>query len=196
MVKKNDNEINKILGDVNSSQTMNKQKDQEIKNILKDVETTATNFNKNKSENKNVNNFQSIDDIKKIFNNDYPNNNNLYTNNNIKDSKIKNIFKNESISSNGSSFYNLSRSKAQEAPVIPKINHNYDLDNFEYKNNEQNNQNNEKGNYSKNEQNNKYNINPKHMHKINAIINLLEDLNLENLLHVKNQIIKQIESKK
>ena len=196
MVKKNDNEINKILGDVNSSQTMNKQKDQEIKNILKDVETTATNFNKNKSENKNINNFQSIDDIKKIFNNDYPNNNNLYTNNNIKDTKIKNIFKNESISSNGSSFYNLSRSKAQEAPVIPKINRNYDLDNFEYKNNEQNNQNNEKGNYSKNEQNNKYNINPKHMHKINAIINLLEDLNLENLLHVKNQIIKQIESKK
>lgn len=192
MVKKNENEINKILGEVNSSQTMNKQKDQEIKNILKDVETTATNFNKSKSDNKNINNFQSIDDIKKLFNNDYSNNNNinnLYSNNNIKDTRIKNIFKNESVSSNGSSFYNLSRSKVQDTPVIPKINNNYDTSNYE--------QNNQKDNYnSKNEQNNKYNIDPKHEHKITAIINLLEDLNLENLLHVKNQIIKLIESKK
>ena len=204
MVKKNENEINKILGEVNSSQTMNKQKDQEIKNILKDVETTATNFNKSKSEIKNNNNLQSIDDIRKIFNNDYPNNNNinninnnLYSNNNIKDSRIKNIFKNESISS-GSTFYNLSRSKAQDNPIIPKIKQNYDFDSYEYNNNEQNNnQNNEKDSYnSKNGQNNNYNLNPKHMHKINAIINLLEDLNLENLLHVKNLIIKQIESKK
>ena len=43
--------------------------------------------------------------------------------------------------------------------------------------------------------NNKFNINPNHMHKITAIINLLEDLNLENLLHVKNQIIKMLDKK-
>ena len=40
--------------------------------------------------------------------------------------------------------------------------------------------------------NGKYNINPNHMHKINAIINLLEDLNLENLIHIKNQIMKMV----
>ena len=78
------------MGDVNSSQTMNNKKDQEIKDILKDVETTATNFNKinnnndnnninlndnNKKENNNKepNILQSIDDIRKIFNNDYQN---------------------------------------------------------------------------------------------------------------------------
>jgi hypothetical protein len=40
--------------------------------------------------------------------------------------------------------------------------------------------------------NNNFNLNPNHMHKINAIINLLEDLNLENLIHVKNQIMKMV----
>ena len=207
------------MGDVNSSQTMNNKKDQEIKDILKDVETTATNFNKinNNNDNNNINLndnnikennnkdpniLQSIDDIRKIFNNDYQgsyvnNNINLYGNNNIKDTRINNIFKNDLISSD-SSFFNKSRSRVQNKPIIPKFNQDYE---YNYNNNNIDNtsQNNQNDNYSynsNNKQNNKYNINPNHMHKINAIINLLEDLNLENLLHVKNQIVKQIESRK
>jgi hypothetical protein len=83
MVKKsNDNSISKILGNVKTSQSMNKRKDQQVKDILKDVETTTTNFNKmsnkminNNIEKNNNQNLQSIDDIRKIFNNDYPNSN-------------------------------------------------------------------------------------------------------------------------
>ena len=196
---------------------MNKQKDQDIKDILKDVETTTTNFNKinnndeiNPQENNNIENnkneqniHQSIDDIRKIFNNDYQSNNmnnninNLYGNNNVKDTRINNIFKNELISSD-SSFFNKNRSRGNNKPVIPRFNqeyqYNYDNNNIENRQNGQD----DSFNYNSNNnnQNNKYNIKPNHMHKINAIINLLEDLNLENLLHVKNQIIKQIESQK
>ena len=201
MGRKNDNEIKKILGEVNSSQTMNNIKDQEINNILKDVETTATNFNKVndndlindnlKKNEKNNNNLQSIDDIRKIFNNDYQSNN-LYGNN-IKDTRINNIFKSELISSESSSFFNKSnRGKPQNKPIIPKFSQNF---HYNYDNDNASNADNVSNYNDKNNVNNKYNINPNHMHKINAIINLLEDLNLENLLHVKNQIVKLIESK-
>lgn len=47
-------------------------------------------------------------------------------------------------------------------------------------------------NNNKKDGNNNFNLNPNHMHKINAIISLLEDLNLENLIHVKNQIMKMV----
>ncbi len=182
IVKKNENEINKILGEVNTSQTMNKRKDQQVNDILKDVETTATNFNKNNKniDNNNNQNLQSIDDIRKIFNNDYPNSNlyNNNNNNNLKDSRMNNIFKSEMIPGDNRFMLN-NKGKGSEKPVIPKFKQNYEYgynkpteDNGQYMQNE-------------NGQNNKYNINPKHMNKINAIINLLEELNLENLIHVK-----------
>ena len=203
MVKKsNDNSISKILGDVKTSQSMNKRKDQQVKDILKDVETTTTNFNKmsnkmiinNIEKNNNQNqNLQSIDDIRKIFNNDYPNSNNinnLYGNNNVKDTRINNIFKNEFISSDS-----MSNSK-QKGPYKLEYNNNInDMMNkkkeyeYEYGTTSGNENNMKKGG---NNGNNNFNLNPNHMHKINAIINLLEDLNLENLIHVKNQIMKMI----
>ena len=130
-----------------------------------------------------------------MFNNDYPNNNNmnnLYENNNIKDSRINNIFKNELISSD-SRFLSSGKGKGPDKPVIPKFSQNYG---YNYDKGSNDNDNNNNIPYKLKGQNNKYNINPKHMNKINAIINLLEELNLENLLHVKNQIIKQLESKK
>ena len=202
MSKKDENEINKILKEVNSSQTFNKKKEQEIKNILKDVETTSANFNKmnnNEDINKNMNeqNVQSIDDIRKLFNNDYQNNNtnnnvsNLYGNKFVRDTRINNIFKSEMITSDSSNFYQ-NRASDKKKPVIPKINPNY-----EYDYNSQNIQNGQIDGYNyKNGQNNKYNINPKHQHTITAIINLLENLNVENLIHVRNQIYKQLESQK
>ena len=176
---------------------MNKKKDQEIKNILKDVETTATNFNKiNNNEDNNKNVVQSIDDIRKMFNNDYPSNNNmnnLYDNKFVKDTRINNIFKSELISSD-STYFSLNRGKEKNKPIIPKINPNYEYD---FENNRENIQNGQDDGYNyKNEPNKNYNINPKHQHTITAIINLLENLNLENLLHVKNQIIKQLENQK
>ena len=189
MVKKsNDNSISRILGNVKTSQTMNKRKDQQVKDILRDVETT-TNFNKmNNIEKNNNQNLQSIDDIRKIFNNDYPssnNINNLYGNNNVKDTRINNIFKNEFISSDS-----MSNSK-QKGPY--KLEYNNNINNIMNKKNEYeygapsgNNNNNKK------DGNNNFNLNPNHMHKINAIISLLEDLNLENLIHVKNQIMKMV----
>ena len=193
MVKKNnDNSMSKILGNVNTSQTMKKRKDQQVKDILRDVETTTTNFNKitnkmNNIEKNNNQNLQSIDDIRKIFNNDYPssNINNLYGNNNVKDTRINNIFKNEFISSDS-----MSNSK-QKGPY--KLEYNNNINNMMNKKNEYeygapsgNNNNGKKGG------NNDFNLNPNHMHKINAIIHLLEDLNLENLIHVKNQIMKMV----
>ena len=184
IVKKNENEINKILGEVNTSQTMNKRKDQQVNDILKDVETTATNFNKNNKniDNNNNQNLQSIDDIRKIFNNDYPNSNLYNNNNNLKDSRMNNIFKSEMIPGDNRFIPN-NKGKGPEKPVIRKFKQNYEYgynkpteDNGQYMQNE-------------NGQNNKYNINLKHMNKINVIINLLEELNSENLIHVKNQII-------
>ena len=41
-----------------------------------------------------------------------------------------------------------------------------------------------------------YNIKPSHQHKIRAITNLLEDLNLENLIQVKNRIINKLNGQK
>ena len=194
MVKKNNdnNDINKILGEVNSSQTVIKRKDQEVNDILKDIETTASNFNK--FNNKNVNNnfekkkedLKSIDDIRKIFNNEYSNDNsinNLYENNNVKDTRINNIFKSEMITSD-SMLPNMNNSKKGPYRLqYPMMNKNYE-NRYEKKDNSLK---------KEKDMNNKLNINPNHMHKINAIINLLEDLNLENLLHVKNQIIKMLD---
>ena len=196
MVKKsNDNSFNKILGNVNTSQSMNKRKDQQVKDILKDVETTTTNFNKKSSrmfnnniEKDNNQNLQSIDDIKRIFNNDYPssnNFNNLYGNNNVKDLRPNNIFKNEFIPGD-----NMSNNK-QKGPYKLEYNNNInDMMNkkkeYDYGIPSGNGNNNKKGD------NNNFNLNPNHMHKINAIISLLEDLNLENLIHVKNQIMKMV----
>ena len=173
MVKKsNDNSISKILGNVNTSQSMNKRKDQQVKDILRDVETTTRNINKitnkiNNIEKNNNQNLQSIDDIRKIFNNDYPSNNinNLYGNNNVKDTRINNIFKNEFISSDS-----MSNSK-QKGPY--KLEYNNNINNmmnikneYEYGAPSGNNNNGKKGG------NNDFNLNPNHMHKINAIINL------------------------
>lgn len=196
MIKKsNDNSFNKILGNVNTSQSMNKRKDQQVKDILKDVETTTTNFNKKSSrmfnnniEKDNNQNLQSIDDIKRIFNNDYPssnNFNNLYGNNNVKDLRPNNIFKNEFIPGD-----NMSNNK-QKGPYKLEYNNNInDMMNkkkeYDYGIPSGNGNNNKKGD------NNNFNLNPNHMHKINAIISLLEDLNLENLIHVKNQIMKMV----
>ena len=114
-----------------------------------------------------------------------------HDNNNIKDSRINNIFKNELISSD-SRFLSSSKGKGPDKPIIPKFSQNIE---FNY-GTEINDNNNNNIQYGQNGQNKNYNINPKHMHKINAIINLLEELDLENLIHIKNLIIKQLESKK
>ena len=143
-------------------------------------------FNNN-IEKDNNQNLQSIDDIKRIFNNDYPrsnNFNNLYGNNNVKDLRPNNIFKNEFISGD-----NMSNNK-QKGPY--KLEYNNNINDMMNKKKEYDygapsgNGNNKKGD------NNNFNLNPNHMHKINAIISLLEDLNLENLIHVKNQIMKMV----
>ena len=205
MPRKIENNVSNILREINTSQTMNKRKDQQVNDILKDVETTTTNFNKgnidindiNNLEKNNANpNFQSIDDIKKMFNNDFPrnndnNNNNLYGNNNIKDTRINEIFKNEKITSDSM----LPSNNKEKGPVKLEydnnfINKNYEFD-YDKRKETDNGQNDGKGGNNKN-----YNLNPRHEHKINAIINLLEDLNLENLLHIKNQIIKMMKSNK
>ena len=70
------------------------------------------------------------------------------------------------------------------------INKNYEFD-YDKRQETDNGKNDGNGGNNKN-----YNLNPRHEHKINAIINLLEDLNLENLLHIKNQIIKMMKSNK
>ena len=203
MPRKIENNVSNILREINTSQTMNKRKDQQVNDILKDVETTTTNFNKgnidmndiNNLEKNNANpNFQSIDDIKKMFNNDYPrnnDNNNLYGNNNIKDTRINEIFKNEKITSDSM----LPSNNKDKGPVKIEydnnfINKNYECD-YDKRLDTDNGQNDGNGGNKKN-----YNLNPRHENKINAIINLLEDLNLENLLHIKNQIVKMMKSNK
>ena len=153
---------------------MLKNKDQEVNNILKDVETTVNNPKKNNDQNQ----FQSIDDIQKYFNNNNynnMNNNNLYGNNNIRDTKINNIFKKDLVMSD--SF--LPTSKNNKGPVPLK-----EIKNMGPNRNEEP------------QQKKSYKLNPDHEHKINAIINLLEDLTLENLMHVRNQIIRQINANK
>jgi len=201
MPRKIDNNVSNILREVNSSQTMNKRKDQQVNDILKDIETTKTNFNKgnidmndiSNLEKNNNPNFQSIDDIKKMFNNDYPRNDNknLYGNNNIKDTRINEIFKNENITSDTM----LPSSNKDKGPVKIEYDNNFINKNYEYdydkRQDTDNGQNEGNGGNNKN-----YKLNPRHENKINAIINLLEDLNLENLLHIKNQIIKMMKSNK
>jgi len=203
MPRKIENNVSNILREINTSQTMNKRQDQQVNDILKDVETTTTNFNKgnidmndiNNLEKNNANpNFQSIDDIKKMFNNDYPrnnDNNNLYGNNNIKDTRINEIFKNEKITSDSM----LPSNNKDKGPVKIEydnnfINKNYECD-YDKRLDTDNGQNDGNVGNKKN-----YNLNPRHENKINAIINLLEDLNLENLLHIKNQIVKMMKSNK
>ena len=203
MPRKIDNNVSNILREVNSSQTMNKRKDQQVNDILKDIETTKANFNKGKIDMNDINNleknnanpnFQSIDDIKKMFNNDYPrnnDNNNLYGNNNIKDTRINEIFKNEKITSDSM----LPSNNKDKGPVKIEydnnfINKNYECD-YDKRLDTDNGQNDGNVGNKKN-----YNLNPRHENKINAIINLLEDLNLENLLHIKNQIVKMMKSNK
>jgi len=201
MPRKIDNNVSNILREVNSSQTMNKRKDQQVNDILKDIETTKTNFNKgnidmndiSNLEKNNNPNFQSIDDIKKMFNNDYPRNDNknLYGNNNIKDTRINEIFKNENITSDTM----LPSSNKDKGPVKIEYDNNFINKNYEYDYNKR--QDTDNGpNEGKGGNNKNYNLNPRHENKINAIINLLEDLNLENLLHIKNQIIKMMKSNK
>lgn len=184
---KKDKEIKNILNDVETSQTILNKKDKEINNILKNVETTNPNFSEfDLNNDKNKNNFQSIDDIRKMFNNDYKPNgmnniSNIYGNNNIRDTKINNIFKSEMITSD--SFSRNSSSK-QNGPYKPDFNIPNNMQNYNYYGYENQ-------NYNQNPRRN-YNIKPSHEHKINAITNLLEDLNFENLLIVKNHIINKL----
>jgi hypothetical protein len=186
----NDNEINKILNNVDTSQTIINKNNNEVNNILKDVQSSNTNFKNidiNNSSNKNINEVQSIDDIRKMFNDDYKPNgkinmSNLYGNNNIRDTQINNIFKSEMITSESFS----RNSSKQNGPYKPDFNL---PDNYNYNNN-----------YEYNNMNNNprriYNIKPSHQHKIRAITNLLEDLNLENLIQVKNRIINKLNGQK
>jgi len=185
ILNKNDKEINNILNNVDSSQTMHNKKDKEVSNILKDVQTTNSNLSEFELNNdKNNNNFQSIEDIRKMFNNDYKPNgmsniSNIYGNNNIRDTKINNIFKSEMITSD--SFTRNSSSK-QNGPYKPDFNIPNNMQNYNYYGYENQNYN----------QRRNYNIKPSHEHKINAITNLLEDLNFENLMIVKNHIINKL----
>ena len=108
--------------------------------------------------------------------------NELYRNNNIRDTQINNIFKNEMITSE--SFTR--NSYRDNGPYKPDFNIPSNLPNYNNFNYGYNNKNNER----------KYNIKPSHENKIRAITNLLEDLNLENLLIVKNQIIDKLNGQK
>ena len=184
IVNKNDKEINNILNNVDTSQTMHNKKDKEVSNILKDVQTTNSNLSEFELNNDKNNNFQSIEDIRKMFNNDYKPNgmsniSNIYGNNNIRDTKINNIFKSEMITSD--SFTRNSSSK-QNGPYKPDFNIPNNMQNYNYYGYENQNYN----------QRRNYNIKPSHEHKINAITNLLEDLNFENLMIVKNHIINKL----
>jgi len=187
--KSNDLEVKNILDNVNSSQTILNKKEKEIKNILQDVQTSSSRSNfkdidiNNINDDNNINKVQSIDDIKKMFNDDYKpngmdNRSNIYNNynNNIRDTQINNIFKSEMISSD--SFTRNSNSK-QNGPYKPDFNIPNEMVNYNYY-----------GYNNKPRRN--YNIKPSHEHTIRAITNLLENLSLENLLIVKNQIINKL----
>ena len=188
--KSNDLEVKNILDNVNSSQTILNKKEKEIKNILQDVQTSSSRSNfkdidiNNINDDNNINKVQSIDDIKKMFNDDYKpngmdNRSNIYNNynNNIRDTQINNIFKSEMISSD--SFTRNSNSK-QNGPYKPDFNIPNEMVNYNYYG------------YNNNKPRRNYNIKPSHEHTIRAITNLLENLSLENLLIVKNQIINKL----
>ena len=186
--KNNDIEVKKILEDVNTSQTILNKKDKEIKNILKDVQTSNSNLNEiDLNTDNNIHNIQSIEDIRKMFDDDNKPNgminmSNLYGNNNIRDTKINNIFKSEMITSE--SFTR--NSSKQNGPYKPDLNIPSNMQNYNYHGYEN------KNNNMINRPRRNYNIKPSHENKIRAITNLLEDLNLENLLLVKNQIINKL----
>ena len=188
--KSNDIEVKNILDNVNTSQTILNKKEKEIKNILQDVQTSSSRSNfkdidiNNINDDNNINKVQSIDDIKKMFNDDYKpngmdNRSNIYNNynNNIRDTQINNIFKSEMISSD--SFTRNSNSK-QNGPYKPDFNIPNEMVNYNYYG------------YNNNKPRRNYNIKPSHEHTIRAITNLLENLSLENLLIVKNQIINKL----
>ena len=196
----NYSDVDKILGEVDTSQTILKRNENknnnEINNILKDVQSSTPEFNEinlnDKSEQKNI---ASIDDIRKIFNNDnIPNTriskSNLYGNKNVSDTKINNIFKNEMISSE-SFTRNSSSRPSNNGPYKPDFNIPSHMQNYNYDIGY--NKNNSNDIYNKNI---KYEIKPSHENKIRAIINLMEDLSLENLLIVKNNIIKRLNGQK
>ena len=187
--KNNDVEVKNILDNVDTSQTILNKKDKEIKNILNEVQTSNSNFKDiNINNNNDTNNIQSIDDIRKMFNDEYKPNgmsniSNIYGNNNIRDTKINNIFKSEMITSD--SFTRNSSSK-QNGPYKPDLNIPKNMQNYNFYGYENKNYN----------QRRNYNIKPSHEHKIIAITNLLEDLNLDNLIAVKNHIINKLNGQK
>ena len=193
--KNNDIEVKKILDNVDTSQTILNKKDKEIKNILMDVQSSNSNLNEiDLNNDKHTNNIQSIDDIKKMFNDDYKPDNlininmsNLYGNN-IRDTQINNIFKSEMISNDS---FTRNNSSKQNGPYKPDFNIPSHMQNYNYYGYE--NKNNINNNYKRRRN---YNIKPSHENKIRAITNLLEDLNLENLLLVKNQIINKLNGQK
>ena len=186
--KSNYSEVDKILGEVDTSQTILKKKENEnnneINNILKDVQSSSPEFNEinlnSKPEEKNI---ASIDDIRKMFNNDLMppgriSRSNLYGNQNISDTKINSIFKNEMITSES---YNRNISNRENnGPYKPDFKIPNHLQNYNY-------------NYDKRM---KYEIKPSHENRIRAIKNLMEDLSLENLLLVKNRIISRLNGQK
>ena len=186
--KSNYSEVDKILGEVDTSQTILKKKENEnnneINNILKDVQSSSPEFNEinlnSKPEEKNI---ASIDDIRKMFNNDLMppgriSRSNLYGNQNISDTKINSIFKNDMITSES---YNRNISNRENnGPYKPDFKIPNHLQNYNY-------------NYDKRM---KYEIKPSHENRIRAIKNLMEDLSLENLLLVKNRIISRLNGQK
>ena len=194
--KTSDTEVNKILEGVDTSQTILNKKEKEIKNILKDVKTSNTDFpalDINNIDNKNISDFKSVEDIKKMFSDDNKPNvriskSNLYGNNNISDTQINNIFKNEMITSDS---FSRNSSCRENGPYKPEFNIPSHMQDYNYGyNNNVNNYNNI------NNKRRQYNIKPSHENKIRAITNLLEDLSIENLLFIKNQIINKLNCQK
>ena len=104
-----------------------------------------------------------------MFNNDYPNNNinNLYGTNKIKETKNDNIIRKELMASDSSVLHNMNEMKKGPYKLeYPMSNQRYDLGN-EKSSLPDNKVDNEPD--AQKAGNGKYNINPNHMHKINAI---------------------------
>lgn len=77
-------------------------------------------------------------------------------------------------------------SSKQNGPYKPDLNIPKNMQNYNFYGYENKNYN----------QRRNYNIKPSHEHKIIAITNLLEDLNLDNLIAVKNHIINKLNGQK
>ena len=184
----NETEINKILNEVSTSQTILNKKEKDKDNKLIDIDININNINN--IDNKNINNVKSIEDIKKLFKEEYKPNNkisssDLYRNNNIRDTQINNIFKNEMITSES---FTRNSSYRYNGPYKPDLNIPNNIQNY--------NNNNYNFGYNNKNRERKYNIKPSHENKIRAITNLLEDLNLENLLIVKKHIVDKLNGQK